>query len=107
MATLPLMLKQTGPPTYAYLDSFHSKRFARFFQKQLLEKMPRGSWVSAHDIYHSVFYTDEKPGRDLVAHPPDHPTDEGMALQQWLMFSSRGLPVGSDGRPVWTKQANV
>mmetsp|Transcript_20088 Transcript_20088/g.40971 ORF Transcript_20088/g.40971 Transcript_20088/m.40971 type:complete len:295 (+) Transcript_20088:97-981(+) len=93
MAMLPSVLRRTGPPNYAYLDSFHSKRFGCFFQTQLLEKMPRGSFVSAHDIYHSAFYTDEKPGRDLSAHPPDQPTEEGMALQQWLMFSSRGLRV--------------
>lgn len=93
MAMLPSVLRRTGPPNYAYLDSFHSKRFGRFFQTQLLEKMPRGSFVSAHDIYHSAFYTDEKPGRDLTAHPPDQPTEEGMTLQQWLMFSGRGLRV--------------
>ena len=93
--TLSAMLARTGPPDYAYLDSYHNKEFGRFFQQELLSKMRPGSFVSAHDVYHSGFYSDDPKGqvRDMAAHPSDEPTEEGRSLVQWLAHTSRGEHV--------------
>ena len=57
--------------------------------------MRPGSFVSAHDVYHSGFYSDDPKGqvRDMAAHPSDEPTEEGGSLMQWLAHTSRGEHV--------------
>ena len=93
--TLPVIMATTGAPDYAYLelDSMHSTVFGRFFQQNLIEKMPPGALVSQHDVFHNEFWSDLVRGRDLVAHPPDHPTEEGAVILRWLAMSGRGKNV--------------
>lgn len=88
--TLSGALQSIGPPNYAFLDSFHSREFGTFFQRELLSRMAAGAFVSWHDVYNAGMYTDNKPGRDLDAHPTWQPTEEGLSVMQWLAFSGRG-----------------
>ena len=91
--TLPAVLAATGPPDYAFIDSYHSRAFGLYFQQALLDRMRPGSYVSWHDVYHDKFYADDKTGRDLAVHPSDHPTEEGMTVITWLAFTGRGRRV--------------
>ena len=52
---------------YVFIDSDHSAAFAQWFVAALFPRIPRGTVVSVHDVFHSV-----------------EPSEEGQVVMQWL-----------------------
>eukprot|EP00467_Chlorarachnion_reptans_P024643 CAMPEP_0114489462 /NCGR_PEP_ID=MMETSP0109-20121206/1904_1 /TAXON_ID=29199 /ORGANISM="Chlorarachnion reptans, Strain CCCM449" /LENGTH=148 /DNA_ID=CAMNT_0001665979 /DNA_START=585 /DNA_END=1031 /DNA_ORIENTATION=- len=86
-------LTNVGQPDYLFIDSYHNREFAHFFQKNIMSKMKPGSLVSVHDAWHDQSYTDDAKGRDLKCHPAHEPTMEGLQQLVWIAFSGRARNV--------------
>ena len=80
-------LLSKAKPDYLFLDSWHSEGMGSFYVDTLLPHLQtRHTFVSLHDVYNPLFWTDEKPQRDLDKHPGFMPNLEGGIVLDWLAY---------------------
>ena len=74
-------------PDYLYLDSWHSQQMGAFYVDNLLPAVQQAhTYVSLHDVYNPLFWTDDAPNRSLVTYPSDIPNLEGSMVLDWLVY---------------------
>jgi hypothetical protein len=72
-------------PTYVFLDSFHSHIMADFYTTTFFPWLGNGHiFVSLHDVYNPLFWTDPNPARDMRVYPEWMPNEEGLIVVDWL-----------------------
>ena len=58
-----------------------------FYTETLLPRLQRWhTYVSLHDVYNPLFWTDAAPTRDMSIYPPDMPNREGAIVLDWLAY---------------------
>ncbi|KAJ3409102.1 hypothetical protein HDV05_004577 [Chytridiales sp. JEL 0842] len=74
-------------PDYLFLDSYHSKAFAKYYTDELFRLWPqKHMFVSLHDVYNPSFWADDVSGRNLEHHPAWMPNEEGLLVLDWLVY---------------------
>lgn len=74
-------------PQYVFLDSWHSEQMGGFYVDTLLPLIQQAhTWVSLHDVYNPLFWSDDHFVRDLKVFPPYLPNLEGAMVLDWLAY---------------------
>lgn len=74
-------------PDYLFLDSQHSEMFAMFYTGFLLPRIQKKhTYVSLHDVYNPLFWTDLQTSRNLDTYPESMANLEGGIVIDWLAY---------------------